>query len=155
MSALLDVSDLARTYEARHGTWPFGKVATLHAVDGVSFRLEAGRTLGLVGESGCGKTTTAKLVLGLEEPTGGSIRRAKTCGRPQKVTRSVVGRARRWSFRLARFSIFSARPDSETWCQDSGGERATVSATRSGQNARLTSSPRAAISSFSFEVVPG
>ena len=46
----------------------------VRAVDGISFAIEGGQTLGVVGESGCGKTTTAKLVLGLEEPTGGSIR---------------------------------------------------------------------------------
>jgi len=73
MTALLEVTDLARTYEVRRGTWPFGKVAALHAVDGVSFELQAGRTLGLVGESGCGKTTTAKLVLGLVPVTGTSL----------------------------------------------------------------------------------
>ena len=73
MTALLEVSDLVRKYEVRRGAWPFGQVATLQAVDGVSFRLEAGRTLGLVGESGCGKTTTAKLVLGLVPITSGSV----------------------------------------------------------------------------------
>ena len=46
----------------------------VRAVDDVSFIIAQGQTLGLVGESGCGKTTTSKLVLGLEEPTGGSIR---------------------------------------------------------------------------------
>ena len=74
MTALLEVSDLVRKYEVRRGAWPFGKVASLHAVDGVSFALPAGRTLGLVGESGCGKTTTAKLVLGLVPLSGGEVR---------------------------------------------------------------------------------
>ncbi len=46
----------------------------VRAVDDISFTVAPGQTLGLVGESGCGKTTTAKIVLGLEEPTGGSIR---------------------------------------------------------------------------------
>jgi oligopeptide/dipeptide ABC transporter ATP-binding protein len=46
----------------------------VRAVDGVSFTIEASRTLGVVGESGCGKSTTAKLILKLEEPTAGTIR---------------------------------------------------------------------------------
>ena len=45
----------------------------LHAVDGVSFTIEQGKTLGIVGESGCGKSTTGRVVLRLLEPTEGEV----------------------------------------------------------------------------------
>ena len=50
-----------------------GKAGTVHALDNVSFDLEAGKTLALVGESGSGKTTAARVLLGLDRPTSGSI----------------------------------------------------------------------------------
>ena len=63
---LLVVEGLAKHFDSRDGT--------LKAVDGVSLSLEAGATLGLVGESGCGKSTTARLILRLLQPTAGSVR---------------------------------------------------------------------------------
>ena len=74
MSVLLEASELRRHYQVRAGRGPFAAKAILRAVDGVSLRIEAGRTLGLVGESGCGKSTTGKLVLGLIPPTSGTVR---------------------------------------------------------------------------------
>jgi oligopeptide/dipeptide ABC transporter ATP-binding protein len=70
---LLEVADLTQYFPVRRGFlgWSAGLV---RAVDGVSFRIDAGTTLGLVGESGCGKTTTSKLILALAKPTSGSIR---------------------------------------------------------------------------------
>ena len=49
------------------------KIGEVHAIDNVSFNIQRGETLGLVGESGCGKTTTGKVLLYLEEPTSGSV----------------------------------------------------------------------------------
>jgi oligopeptide/dipeptide ABC transporter ATP-binding protein len=73
MTTLLEAQNLTKHFPLRRGL--FGSdPGAVRAVDGVSFAIEAGRTLGVVGESGCGKSTTAKLVLKLEEPTSGEIR---------------------------------------------------------------------------------
>ena len=71
--SLLEVSDLVKHYPVRGGVLR-RRVGTVHAVDGVSFSLGTGETLGLVGESGCGKSTVARSILRLVEPTSGSIR---------------------------------------------------------------------------------
>jgi len=70
---VMEAKNLSKLFPVKGGF--LGRSAgVVRAVDDVSFTIGPGQTLGLVGESGCGKTTTAKLVLGLEEPTGGSIR---------------------------------------------------------------------------------
>ncbi|MCX7572031.1 dipeptide ABC transporter ATP-binding protein [Tumebacillus sp. DT12] len=68
---LLSVRDLKMHFPLKKG---FRRTGTVYAVDGVSFDLRKGETLALVGESGCGKSTTGRTVLRLEEATAGSIR---------------------------------------------------------------------------------
>ena len=69
---LLEVRDLTKHFAVRKGL--FGRTTGhVRAVDGVSFTIDRGETLGLVGESGCGKSTTGKTLLKLLEPDGGSI----------------------------------------------------------------------------------
>jgi len=69
---LLEADGLVRRYGMRRG-W-LGKQTEVRALDGVSLRIEHGKTLGLVGESGCGKSTTGRLLLGLETPDEGRVR---------------------------------------------------------------------------------
>ena len=72
MTAVMEAKGLSKHFQARRGLFG-GSRGVVRAVDEISFAIEPGHTLGVVGESGCGKTTTAKLVLGLETPSGGSI----------------------------------------------------------------------------------
>jgi peptide/nickel transport system ATP-binding protein/oligopeptide transport system ATP-binding protein len=69
---LLEVRALVKHYPTQQGLFGGGG-AKVRAVDGVSFSIASGETLGLVGESGCGKSTTGKLILRLQDPTGGTI----------------------------------------------------------------------------------
>jgi oligopeptide/dipeptide ABC transporter ATP-binding protein len=95
--ALLEITDLVKHYPVRTGVLRRA-AGTVHAVDGVSFSLGVGETLGLVGESGCGKSTVARSVLRLIEPTSGSIRidgtdithLSKTALRPHRRAMQIV-----------------------------------------------------------------
>lgn len=62
---ILEVKNLKKYFKTARGT--------LHAVDDVSFTIERGKTLGIVGESGCGKSTTGRAILRLLEPTSGQV----------------------------------------------------------------------------------
>jgi oligopeptide transport system ATP-binding protein len=69
---LLEVRNLVKHFSVGGGLFG-GRAGTVRAVDGISFTLRRGETLGLVGESGCGKTTTGRCILQLERPTSGQI----------------------------------------------------------------------------------
>ena len=69
--SLLALDGVSRVYATRRGL--FGRPVPVRAVDHVSFSIEPGRTLGIVGESGCGKSTTGRVALGIERPSEGSV----------------------------------------------------------------------------------
>ena len=95
-AGLLEVQELKVHFPVRPGI--FGRVrGQVLAVDGVSFSVAAGETLGLVGESGCGKTTLGRAVMRLIEPTGGRIRFA---GEDLTGLRGSALRARRRQFQM-------------------------------------------------------
>jgi oligopeptide transport system ATP-binding protein len=72
-SPLLEVDNLVKHFDIRGGFFGVTKLGAVRAVDGVTFDVTEGETLGLVGESGCGKTTLGKVILRLLPPTSGTV----------------------------------------------------------------------------------
>jgi oligopeptide/dipeptide ABC transporter ATP-binding protein len=71
---MIEVKDLVKEFPIKGSYLVRRQLGAVHAVDGVSFDVKRGETFGIVGESGCGKSTTARLLLRLLEPTSGSIK---------------------------------------------------------------------------------
>ncbi|MGC2413116.1 MAG: oligopeptide/dipeptide ABC transporter ATP-binding protein [Stellaceae bacterium] len=74
MPPLLEIDGLTKHFPVITAIFPRKQIAWVKAVDGIDFAVGAGETLGVIGESGCGKTTTSKLILLQESPTAGTIR---------------------------------------------------------------------------------
>ncbi|MFI1185294.1 ABC transporter ATP-binding protein [Streptomyces californicus] len=92
---ILQVRGLAKHYPLTRGILFKRQIGAVKAVDGVDFDLHAGETLGIVGESGCGKSTVAKMLVHLERPTAGAIRYkgediSKLSGRALKAVRRNI-----------------------------------------------------------------
>ncbi|WP_030176333.1 ABC transporter ATP-binding protein [Streptomyces sp. NRRL S-813] len=92
---ILEVSGLVKHYPLTRGVLFKKQVGSVRAVDGVDFTLARGETLGIVGESGCGKSTVARLLCNLERPTAGEIRYrgediTKLSGRALKAVRRNI-----------------------------------------------------------------
>jgi oligopeptide/dipeptide ABC transporter ATP-binding protein len=93
---LLEVRNLVRHFRQEREKL-FAPPAWVHAVDGVSFDIAAAETLALVGESGCGKTTVGRLVLGLDAPTSGAV---SFQGRPVHALRPREWRSQRQALQM-------------------------------------------------------
>ena len=73
MTNLIEVRDLVKHFPIKRGVIFQRQIGAVKAVDGVCFDVKQGETLGIVGETGCGKSTTARLLCRLMDPTSGSI----------------------------------------------------------------------------------
>lgn len=97
---ILEVNGLVKHYPLTQGIVFRKQIGAVKAVDGVDFALHRGETLGIVGESGCGKSTVAKMLVNLEKPTAGrSASRARTSPACRARPSRRCGATSRWSSR--------------------------------------------------------
>jgi peptide/nickel transport system ATP-binding protein len=92
VAPVLEGRDLRKTFWIRQGNGPLGRRVPVHAVDGVSVRLDAGRVTALVGESGAGKTTVGRMLAKILRPDGGQVLldgRPAPAGRPRSYAAQV------------------------------------------------------------------
>ena len=119
---LVEVRDLSKTFDVS-APW-LNRVLErrskqfVHAVDGVSFSIERGKTLALVGESGCGKSTVARLLVGLYEPTRGTVSFDGVDAAKTLASSEALGRRDAQPFH--RGDSFRATPSSCPSCQTLG-----------------------------------
>ena len=92
---LLEVSGLRKSYQTRRAGWLSGPAKSILAVDDVSFQVARGRTFGLVGESGCGKTTVSKMIMRALSPDAGTV---TFDGAEGQVDVLAIGRQRAGAF---------------------------------------------------------
>ena len=92
---ILEVKNLVKYFKTKKGD--------VHAVDGVSFSIERGKTLGIVGESGCGKSTTGRTILRLIEPTSGAVSYTHLTGN----TRAIMYAGRKLN--LSSIKLYNTR----------------------------------------------
>ena len=96
---ILEVTDLKKHFPIKKGLFS-RTVGHVHAVDGVSFSVRQGEVLGLVGESGCGKTTTGRCILRLMEPTSGSVNSTARKSQSSRSARCVSSGQMQVSFQI-------------------------------------------------------
>ena len=87
---VLEARNLKKYFPVTKGILISKVTGHIKAVDGLSFELKAGETLGIVGESGCGKSTTAKMMLRLEEPAEGTIQLEPAQGRGSRTSHQAA-----------------------------------------------------------------
>ena len=118
-NSLIKVNNLKKHYPVTKGAITKTLVGTVKAIDGISFDINKGETFSLVGESGCGKTTTTKMILMSEPPTDGIVQyegsdMAEFTTASRKEFKSL-GKVSDWRIRLCNTSDDSFVLDDVTW----------------------------------------